>query len=92
MRRLVKGLTTLLTLTGIPYLAYVVFYWVLKPSGSPANKDLNSQPSVSIVLPTYNEADIVEAKLNEIVSLDYPIEKVEVVVVDSSDDETPNLV
>lgn len=47
---------------------------------------------MSIVLPTYNEAAIVESKLEELVGLDYPMEKVEIVVVDSSDDGTADLV
>lgn len=92
MRRIVEEVGTLLALTGLPYLVYLGLYWVFRPSGSPAEKNPDSRPSVSVVLPTYNEAEIVEAKLEEIVSLDYPMEKVEVVVVDSSDDETPELV
>ncbi|WP_435117057.1 glycosyltransferase [Halolamina sp. C58] len=92
MRRLVKALGSLLALTGFPYLAYVGLYWLLGPEGSPAEKDYDAEPTVSIVLPTYNEEGIVEAKIEELVSLDYPLEKVEIVVVDSSDDETPELV
>jgi cellulose synthase/poly-beta-1,6-N-acetylglucosamine synthase-like glycosyltransferase len=92
MRRLVKALTGLLALTGLPYLAYLGLYWLLGPEGSPADKDCDAEPEVSIVLPTYNEEGIVKAKLDELVSLDYPMQKVEIVVVDSSDDETPELV
>jgi len=92
MRRLVEALAGLIALTGLPYLAYVGLYWLLGPEGSPAEKDYDAEPTVSIVLPTYNEEGIVEAKLEELVSLDYPMENVEVVVVDSSDDETPELV
>lgn len=92
MRRLVEALTGLLALTGLPYLAYLGLYWLLGPEGSPAEKDFDAEPTVSIVLPTYNEAGIVEAKLDELVSLDYPMEKVEIVVVDSSEDETPEIV
>jgi cellulose synthase/poly-beta-1,6-N-acetylglucosamine synthase-like glycosyltransferase len=47
---------------------------------------------VSIVLPTYNEERIVETKLRDIVSLDYPMAKVEVVTIDSSDDDTREIV
>jgi cellulose synthase/poly-beta-1,6-N-acetylglucosamine synthase-like glycosyltransferase len=47
---------------------------------------------VSIILPTYNEERIIENKLEDILALDYPMEKVEVVVVDSSDDSTPELI
>lgn len=92
MRRYLETVAGLLGLTGLPYLAYVGLYWLFGPEGSPAEKEYDAEPTVSIVLPTYNEEGIVEAKLEELVSLDYPMEMVELVVVDSSDDETPELV
>ena len=81
----------LLLVTALPYLAFLGLYAWLRPSGSPADKRA-AEPSVSIVLPTYNESRIVERKLEDIFGLDYPMETVEVVVVDSSDDETPRLI
>jgi cellulose synthase/poly-beta-1,6-N-acetylglucosamine synthase-like glycosyltransferase len=47
---------------------------------------------VSIVLPTYNESRIIETKLDDLLALDYPMEKIELVVVDSSTDETRDLI
>lgn len=91
MKRISVPLIGLLSLTGLPYLVYLGLYYLKRPSGSPADKQ-SAEPSVSIVLPTYNEERIVESKLEELVSLDYPLEKVEVVVVDSSDDRTPVIV
>lgn len=91
MRRLIEATVGLLSLTGLPYLVYLGLYWLLDPEGSPADKQ-DAEPTVSIVLPTYNEEAIVESKLKELVSLDYPMEKVEVVVVDSSDDDTPDII
>jgi len=61
------------------------------PSGTPAKKS-TSEPAVSIVLPTYNEEAIIQSKLEELISLDYPSEQIEIVVVDSSDDRTPKIV
>jgi Glycosyltransferases, probably involved in cell wall biogenesis len=92
MRRFTKTVIGLLGLTGLPYLAFLGLYFFLRPNRSPAEKDYDEEPAVTIVLPTYNEERIVEAKLEELVSLDYPMEKVEIVVVDSSDDQTPKLV
>ncbi|WP_247002234.1 glycosyltransferase [Halosolutus gelatinilyticus] len=91
MRRLLRACFALLTLTGLPYVTYLAAYYLLRPSGSPAN-GWPREPSVSIVLPTYNEAAIVESKLEELVELDYPMDRVEIVVVDSSDDGTAELV
>ncbi|WP_254761461.1 glycosyltransferase [Natrinema marinum] len=91
MKRLLEALFGLVALTGLPYLIYLGVYYLRRPSGTPADT-WPEEPSVSIVLPTYNESAIVESKLEELVELDYPMEKVELVVVDSSDDGTADLV
>jgi cellulose synthase/poly-beta-1,6-N-acetylglucosamine synthase-like glycosyltransferase len=50
-------------------------------------------PTVSLVIPTYNEATVIRQKLENVLRLDYPREKLEVVVVDSaSADETVSIV
>jgi cellulose synthase/poly-beta-1,6-N-acetylglucosamine synthase-like glycosyltransferase len=95
MQRLVRRLSSLggllVSLTGLPYLIYLLLAKVWNPQGSPADKQA-AEPSVSIVLPTYNEERIVENKLEDILSLSYPMEKVEVVIVDSSDDDTREII
>jgi cellulose synthase/poly-beta-1,6-N-acetylglucosamine synthase-like glycosyltransferase len=95
MRRFVRSavgsVVTLLSLTGLPYVIYSLLAKIWGSQGSPANKR-RAEPTVSIVLPTYNEERIVENKLRDIVSLDYPMAKVEVVIVDSSDDDTREIV
>ena len=91
MKRFLEALFGLVALTGLPYLIYLGVYYLRRPSGTPANT-WPREPSVSVVLPTYNEAAIVESKLEELVELDYPMAKVELVVVDSSDDGTADLV
>src|SRR5207249_11524732 len=49
--------------------------------------------TVSLVIPTYNEASVIRQKLENVLQLDYPSEKLEVVVVDSaSNDETGSIV
>ncbi|MFW6382930.1 MAG: glycosyltransferase, partial [Haloferacaceae archaeon] len=91
MKRVAGLVAGLLSLTGLPYLIYLALYALERPTGSPAAK-LPQEPTVSIVLPTYNEAAIVEAKLEDLLGLEYPMEKVQVVVIDSSDDGTADLV
>jgi cellulose synthase/poly-beta-1,6-N-acetylglucosamine synthase-like glycosyltransferase len=52
-----------------------------------------TDPSVSLVIPTYNEASIIRQKLVNVLQIDYPKEKLEVIVVDSaSTDETRSIV
>jgi len=91
-RRLLSLLGQLVAATGLPYLVFAALSLVWDPEGSPADRDPEARPSVSVVLPTYNESGIVESKLRSICAWDYPMDRVEVVVVDSSDDETPALV
>ncbi|ELZ19154.1 glycosyl transferase family protein [Haloterrigena salina JCM 13891] len=78
-------------MTALPYLCYLTLYAWIRPQGSPAEKT-PAEPTVSIVLPTYNEAQIVETKLDDLLALDYPMEKIELVVVDSSTDETRDII
>lgn len=80
----------LLVAAAVPYLLFGALYAWLRPSGSPVEKG-PYEPTVSVVLPTYNEADIVERKLADVAALDYPSEKLELVVVDASDDRTPDI-
>jgi cellulose synthase/poly-beta-1,6-N-acetylglucosamine synthase-like glycosyltransferase len=87
MDPLVVAAAVLLAVTATPYLGYAALYLALRPHDSPAEK-LAAEPSVSVVLPTYNEAGIVERKLEDVCAQDYPMEQVELVVVDASDDDT----
>jgi cellulose synthase/poly-beta-1,6-N-acetylglucosamine synthase-like glycosyltransferase len=47
------------------------------------------EPKVSIVIPTHNEEKVISKKIENILSLKYPKEKLEVVFVDDSTDSTP---
>lgn len=84
------GLGFLVT-AGIPYVLYLGIYRLVSPTGSSAQKREGCEP-VSIVLPTYNEAEIVEETLERLCSLAYPTEKMELVVIDSSDDGTADVI
>ncbi len=50
-------------------------------------------PTVTHLIAAYNEEDFIESKINNSLKLDYPLEKMEILVVsDGSDDNTPQLV
>ncbi|RZV11166.1 cellulose synthase/poly-beta-1,6-N-acetylglucosamine synthase-like glycosyltransferase [Natrinema hispanicum] len=91
MNLLVVAAVSLLAVTAAPYVCYLLLYAWIRPQGSPADKE-PAEPTVSIVLPTYNEEQIVETKLDDLLALDYPMEKVELVVVDSSSDDTREII
>ena len=53
------------------------------------NEDL---PSFSIIIPTYNESTRVIEKIERVGGINYQSDLVEVIFVDSSDDDTPRLI
>ncbi|MEM3093740.1 MAG: glycosyltransferase, partial [Candidatus Caldarchaeum sp.] len=48
-------------------------------------------PSVSIHIPVYNERYVVQRIIKAVSEMDYPEESLQVVVIDDSDDDTPEL-
>ena len=44
----------------------------------------NTQPTVSIIVPTYNEARVIEQKLSNIAQGTYPLSRLELIVIDSA--------
>ena len=62
MNPLVIAIGVLLAVTAIPYVSYLALYALVRPKGSPAEKE-PWEPTVTIVLSTYNKADII-APLN----------------------------
>src|SRR6266852_9626288 len=59
----------------------------------PLRRMSQTVPTVTLVIPTYNEALVIHQKLENVLQLDYPKDKLEVVVVDSaSSDETVSIV
>ena len=93
---LLPALVTLCLLVGGPYAIYLVWYAVVRPTGCPAEKSVEidpaTAPSVTVVVPTYNEASIVESKLEELADVAYPTDRLSIVVVDSSTDGTAAVV
>jgi biofilm PGA synthesis N-glycosyltransferase PgaC len=50
-------------------------------------------PSITLLIPAYNEADVIRKKLDNALELDYPTDKYHIVVVDDgSTDNTPDIV
>jgi len=78
---------------GVPstYYWYLRKRWLPKPWGM--RWDPSYKPKISIIVPTYNEAELIEKKLDNIYEQDYLRERLEVIVVDSvSTDGTLELV
>ena len=75
------------------YFGYPLVLWVwgrIRPR--PVKSDDAFTPSVSIILPVHNEAAGLEAKLSNLLELDYPADRLEVCVIsDGSTDETVSI-
>jgi poly-beta-1,6-N-acetyl-D-glucosamine synthase len=51
------------------------------------------EPDITLVIPCYNEADIIEEKINNCLALEYPKHKIQLVfITDGSTDATPDIV
>jgi cellulose synthase/poly-beta-1,6-N-acetylglucosamine synthase-like glycosyltransferase len=81
----------LFILIAVPYSLDVVLILKYGYKGSPAKKEEN-KPTISIIIPTYNEEMLIGKKLDNIFRLDYPLELLEVVIIDSSTDGTPEII
>ena len=77
---------------GIPltYYYYAKTRWLPKPWN--IKIDENYRPKITIILPTYNEEKIIKERLENIYNQTYPKELMEVIIVDSSNDKTPEIV
>jgi cellulose synthase/poly-beta-1,6-N-acetylglucosamine synthase-like glycosyltransferase len=71
------------------YVAYPLLVAVLGTCFPRLRRDPSYRPSVSVMIAAYNEEKWIEKKVRETLALDYPAEKLEVVVVsDGSSDRT----
>ena len=82
-------LVILLSLWGallLPPATYYIWMWKM---GQKRNfvTDYDYQPNVSLIVPTYNEVSVIEKKLENIQELDYPRNRLRVIVVDSASND-----
>ncbi len=78
-------------LIAIPYSIYIGLILKYSTKGSPAKKN-ESKLTISMIIPTYNEELLIGKKLDNIFKLDYPPELIEVIIIDSSTDRTPDII
>jgi cellulose synthase/poly-beta-1,6-N-acetylglucosamine synthase-like glycosyltransferase len=89
---MIKFALLLLVFSWVPYVA-VLMLSVWKGRKLLIRSSLLSRwPTVNIVIPTCNEESTIVGKLSEVLELDYPANKCNIVVVDESTDRTPELV
>lgn len=75
------------------YIGYPVFLWVLNAGLRSPRHQESIEPSVSLLITAYNEAAVIADKIRNNLALDYPAEKLEVVIAsDGSKDSTAEIV
>ena len=72
---------------------HLLYYYKKKTKGSSTNDrvldlDMDEIPYVTIQLPVYNEKYVIERLIDSIASMDYPKDKLEIQILDDSNDET----
>jgi cellulose synthase/poly-beta-1,6-N-acetylglucosamine synthase-like glycosyltransferase len=71
---------------------YVLLYFNRRRERRKAGRNNVEWPMVTVQIPTYNEKNVIERTLRSCLDLDYPEERLEIVVIDDSTDETTDLV
>ena len=75
------------------YLGYPLFLFFLAKLYPKLPEYPINIPKISLLIAAYNEQDVISAKLENVLALDYPIEKLQVIVAaDGSSDDTSNIV
>lgn len=75
------------------YLGYPILLWGLRAVFRSAPRQPKLEPSVSLLVAAYNEAAVIAEKIRNSLALDYPADKLEVVIAsDGSKDGTAEIV
>jgi len=89
MPRLLAGSLGLVAYVFAGYPALMALLARIRPR--PVQHDPRHRPTVSLMVVAYNEAPVIEQKLLNCAQLDYPAERLEVIVIaDGSDDGSPD--
>jgi cellulose synthase/poly-beta-1,6-N-acetylglucosamine synthase-like glycosyltransferase len=72
--------------TPLAYYWYAKVKWLSKLWNIATNE--NYRPKVTVIVPTFNEASIIEKRLNNIYEQDYPKDRLEIIVVDSASNDS----
>jgi cellulose synthase/poly-beta-1,6-N-acetylglucosamine synthase-like glycosyltransferase len=81
------------TLLLIPY-GYNCFFmvWFSRKYRAPAYEDVKNHALVTVQLPIYNEKNVVERLIDSVCDMDWPRDKLEILVLDDSTDETRGII
>ncbi|HZY09862.1 MAG TPA: glycosyltransferase [Bacteroidota bacterium] len=82
-----------LIITAIIYLMMMLFLRIGLEKSIPARRNEKYEPTVSVIVAARNEEQHIEKCMDSLTQLDYPSNKIEVIIVDDrSDDRTPDVI
>jgi len=84
---------TSVLLIGYVYILYPIIIFLLSKLKIKNNYALipyDHLPDITIVIPLYNESDLIQAKLNDFHSINYPQDKIKYIFVSDGSDDTSN--
>ena len=77
----------------VPFYAYIGYPLTLLLLGAVLHRQVQKrpyEPFISLLIPAYNEAGVIEQKIRNSLALDYPPDRLEIVIAcDGSTDGTP---
>lgn len=80
---LTTAASALTVFVGFYFFYYTICWWYIRANKFKKKTDLkNSYPTVSIIIPLYNEVKVLSRKIENLKELNYPKEKLEIVFVD----------
>ncbi|MBI3618020.1 MAG: glycosyltransferase family 2 protein [Candidatus Omnitrophica bacterium] len=83
----------LISLTLYCYFGYPLLLWLMAQLWSNPVQKGSYEPRISVVLSVWNEEDVIKEKLQNLLSLDYPKEKMEILIgSDGSTDKTTRVI
>lgn len=85
-------LALLLFCAGYLVIGAISIRYANKFSGPAELVEPKNLPFISVVIPTYNEEEIIASRLDSLLTTSYPSNKMELVIVDSSNDSTPSII
>ncbi|MGP8328999.1 MAG: glycosyltransferase [Methanosarcinaceae archaeon] len=83
-------LPTTLIITVIPLAVYLIYILAVILTKEPGPKPLKISPKITVIIPTYNESEVIDHRIKNLNYINYPSEKIHAIVVD--DQSTDNTV
>ena len=79
-----------LIITAIPLAVYLIYILAVLLTKEATPKPLKTSPELTVIIPTYNESEVIDHRIKNLKDINYPTENIHAIVVD--DQSTDNTV